>query len=383
MISDFMKKTFREFHLLKVLDSFDFESLPLDAHLSLYFRTHTAIGSKDRKFIAESIYQLVRWQGLLDHFCIHSHTWEDRFEILKSINLKKILSDSSIPLHVRMSFPKSFFDLLYAHFGEEKTQKICLASNSKAPTTLRVNVLKTTRQALYSKWKNLFDVSLTKSSDWGLEVGDRLNFHTLEEFKQGHFEVQDEGSQLVANLVDPKPGDQVLDFCAGGGGKTLAFAHKLQGKGQIYLHDIRKRPLENAKKRLKRAGIENGQILLSDSPHLKGLHGKMDWVLVDTPCSGSGTLRRNPDLKWKFSQDMLDRLVLEQREIFKQALAFLKKEGKIVYATCSIFPQENEQQIQFFEREFQLELVSSPFFSLPTEGGMDGFFGAVMRRVDH
>ncbi len=123
----------------------------------------------------------------------------------------------------------------------------------------------------------------------------------MPEFKQGLFEVQDEGSQLIANLMDPTPGDQVMDYCAGSGGKTLAFAPKMQHRGQIYLHDIRPWALDEARKRLKRAGIQNAQVVLPEDPKLNKLRGKMDWVLVDAPCTGSGTFRRNPDMKWKFS----------------------------------------------------------------------------------
>jgi len=377
-----MKKTFREHHLFKILDSFDFELLPLDVHLSQYFRKNRALGSKDRKFIAEKIYKLIRWLGLIDYHCQDSHDWTERCKALEKLNLKKSTKDPSIPLHVRASFPKDFFNLLSKHFGEEKAFELCLASNTQAPTTVRVNVLKTTRQALFSNWKEKFNISLTKQSVWGIHFEEKFNFQTLDDFKNGFFEVQDEASQLIANLVDAKPGDQVLDYCAGSGGKTLAFAHKFQGKGQIYLHDIRQSPLIKAKRRLKRAGIENAQILSFDSPHKKELKGKMDWILVDVPCSGSGTLRRNPDLKWKFSPEMLERLIQEQRNIFKEALSFLAPGAKIVYSTCSILPQENEEQLDYFQQNFGLDFASKPFHSLPTEGGMDGFFGAVFKRVE-
>ena len=374
-----MKKTFREYHLFKILDSFDFDSLPLDVHLGQYFRKNRAIGSKDRKFIAEKIYKLIRWMGLIDHHCEDSHDWTDRYRILDKLDFKKSLADSLIPLHIRASFPKELFGLISDHLGEEKALAFCLASNTPAPTTIRVNVLKTTRHTLYAKWKDKFSISTTKQSVWGINFEERLNFQTLEEFKEGFFEVQDEASQLIADLVDASPGDQVLDYCAGSGGKTLAFSHKLQGKGQIYLHDVRERPLQEAKRRLARAGIENAQTLLHDTPHKENLKGKCDWVLVDVPCSGSGTLRRNPDLKWKFSTRTLNRLVQEQKTIFEEALAFLSPKGKIVYSTCSILPQENDEQIEYFQRAFNLDLACKPFRSIPTEGGMDGFFGVVLK----
>lgn len=376
-----MKKTFREFHLLKILESLDSESLPLDVHLSQYFRKHRAIGSKDRKEIADKIYTLIRWRGLVDFYCFCPNQWEERVRTLDSLSIKKSFKDETIPSHIKVSFPKSLFALLEEYYGLEKTLSICLASNTSAPTTVRTNVLKTTRQNLFQTWKEKFSINLTKESVFGIRFEQKINFGALEEFKQGFFEVQDEASQLVANLVEAKPGDQILDYCAGSGGKTLAFAYKLQGKGQIYLHDIRPKALVEAKRRLKRAGIENAQILSHDAPLKEKLQGKLDWILIDVPCSGSGTLRRNPDLKWKFSEETLQYLILEQRRIFKEALSFLSPKGKIVYATCSILPQENDQQIEFFQQEYALDLTSKPFRSLPTEGGMDGFFAAVFKRV--
>lgn len=376
-----MKKTFREFHLIKILESFESTNLPLDVFLSQYFRKYRAIGSKDRKEIANKIYALIRWQGLVDFYCSCPNEWKERLKILDTLSIKKSLKDETIPSHIKVSFPKYLFSLLEEHYGLEKAISICLASNTPAPTTIRTNVLKTTRQNLFQDWKKKFSVNLTKSSLFGIRFEEKINFGALEEFKNGFFEVQDEASQLVANLVDGKPGDQILDYCAGSGGKTLAFAHKLQGKGQIYLHDIRPKALLEAKRRLKRAGIENAQILNSDSPTKKKLLGKFDWVFVDVPCSGSGTLRRNPDLKWKFNQNTLDPLINEQRKIFEEALAYLAPNGKIIYASCSILPQENEHQIDFFQQNHGLELANKPFRSVPIEDGMDGFFAAVLKRV--
>lgn len=376
-----MEKTFRDHHLFQLLHSMDFGSVPLDVHLGRYFREHRAIGSKDRKYIAEKIYKLTRWMGLIDYFCTTSHGWEERCKVLDHLDLQKRSQDSSIPLHIRASFPKYLFGLLADHYGEEEALKICLESNAPAPVTVRVNPLKTTRSVLMERLRTRYAVSETPVSELGIYFEQKVNFNELEEFKEGLFEVQDEASQLVANLVGAKPGDLVLDYCAGAGGKTLAFAHKLSSKGQIFLHDVRSHPLMEAKKRLKRAGIENYQILPFDSPQMKGIiPNKLDWVLADVPCSGTGTLRRNPDLKWKFSPETLARLIQEQREIFSQALSFLSPNGKIVYATCSILPQENEMQVEFFKEAFGLDCLEPPFKSLPHKGGMDGFFGAILTR---
>ncbi len=207
-----------------------------------------------------------------------------------------------------------------------------------------------------------------------------MNFFSLDEFKKGYFEVQDEGSQILAELVQTKPGDQFMDYCAGSGGKSLSVAAEMKNRGQIYLHDIRKRALQEAKKRLRRAGVENAQVINSGSPKLSKLKKKIDWVLVDAPCSGTGTLRRNPDMKWKFASEMPGRLAAEQRVIFEQGLSFVKPGGHIVYATCSLLREENQNQLDHFLKTYDLKLVDEPFQSLPHEGGMDGFYGVVFKK---
>jgi 16S rRNA (cytosine967-C5)-methyltransferase len=324
---------------------------------------------------------MIRWQGLLDHLCQKPVSWESRYTVYKNFNPSDHLKNQHIPSHIRLSFPKSFFQFIVEHYGEEKAFEICLSSNTEAPITLRINSLKTNRDILLEQWKNLYQISPCLHSSLGIMFHKRTNFFAMPEFKEGLFEVQDEGSQLIAGLVEAKPGQQVLDFCAGSGGKTLAFAPQMQGGGQIYLHDIRPRILQEAKKRLYRAGIQNAQVLFYDDPKKNALKGRMDWVLVDAPCSGSGTLRRNPDMKWKFNKAMVDRLVQEQRAIFEEALEFLRPNGRIVYATCSIFPEENEHQAAFFKENFNVKALNIPFQSLPCKGGMDGFFGTVFSRV--
>ncbi|MEM8728187.1 MAG: RsmB/NOP family class I SAM-dependent RNA methyltransferase, partial [Chlamydiota bacterium] len=256
-----------------------------------------------------------------------------------------------------------------------------LNSNQQAPTTIRINPLKTTRGALLKKWGPLFPISPCKYSELGIVFHKRINFFAFPEFKQGLFEIQDEGSQLIADHVKARPHDHILDFCAGSGGKTLAFAPLMKNKGQIYLYDTRPYALLESKKRLKRAGIQNAQILDEKRLKKRGFLNRMDWILLDVPCSGSGTLRRNPDIKWKFKPEMIDRLVEVQRSIFDKVLKFLSPNGKIVYATCSIFPEENERQISHFTGKHQLKLIEDPFQSFPKNGEMDGFYCAVLSRM--
>lgn len=375
-----MSKIFRETHLLNLLDGFSKQGLPLDVFLRNYFKTHKAIGSHDRRFLAETIYTMFRWLGLVDFLCDKDRSWEKRYTKFKELNLEEASQSETIPPHIAVSFPKALHEILKDALGEAQAKAFCLASNTPAPTTVRVNPLKTDRDSLYAKWKELYNVSLCKDSPLGIIFKKRENFFGMPEFKEGLFEVQDEGSQLISFLVQAEPGDQVLDFCSGSGGKTLGFAPFLQARGQIYLHDIRSFVLQEAKKRLKRAGIQNAQILHCDDPKKNRLKGSMDWVLVDGPCSGSGTLRRNPDMKWRFDPATLPSLQEEQREIFAKALAFVKPGGKIVYATCSILPQENEEQIDYFLKHYPLKLVQPPLKTFPVEGGMDGFFGALFEK---
>ncbi len=352
---------FREYHLEKIITNFNLQKAPLDVYLSHYFRENKAIGSKDRKFLSEAIYAQIRWKSLLQF--VGRPLLEE--EILSYAHNKEI------PAHIRLSLPEELYQELVSAYGEEKAEKLSLTNNQRAPVTVRVNTLKISRDNLLKKWSS-YSVSPCLKAPHGIIFHEKINFFSLPEFKEGLFEIQDEGSQLIAEMIGAKPKDHVLDFCAGAGGKTLALSPKLQGQGQIYLHDIRPHALVEARKRLNRAGIQNAQFSISAA-----LKKRMDWILVDAPCSGSGTYRRNPDLKWKFSKEMLERIVQDQRKIFEEALIFLKPKGKIVYATCSIFPVENELQVKFFEEKFGLKTLSS-FQSLPEPGEMDGFFGAVM-----
>lgn len=374
------KQPFREHHLLEILIGYDQQALPMDLYISRYFRLHKAIGSKDRGYIADSLYAMIRWKALIDHVARGRLEWERRLKLFSEMDLDALYKDESIPLHIRVSFPKNLFDAIVNSHGLEKGLELCRASNYPAPTTVRANLLKTDRDSLMKLWENLYEVSACTYSETGIVFHKKINFFGLPEFQQGLFEVQDEGSQLLANLVEVSPNDHVLDYCSGSGGKTLAFAPRMQNKGQIYLHDIRSHALLECKKRLRRAGVQNAQIVQAEDVKLKKLKKRMDWVLADVPCSGTGTLRRNPDMKWKFDDEMVPRLVGLQRQIFEKALSFVKPGGKIVYGTCSLLNEENQQQVEHFQSTYDLELLGDPFQSLPIQGGMDGFFAAVFKR---
>lgn len=377
-----MYRSFRQFHILNILKEYDQKALPLDLVLRDYFHLHKALGSKDRGYIAETAYTLIRWKGLLDGICQKQNPeWSERLDLFLDHALEKAKNDSHLADHMRLSFPKYLFDLLVSSHGQARACEICAISNEAAPTTVRVNALKVSREEMLRRWKGMYEVTPCPLSPHGIVFHRRVNFFVMPEFKEGLFEVQDEGSQLLASLIRPNPGDLVMDYCSGSGGKTLAFAPFMQNKGQIYLHDIRQHVLQESKKRLKRAGIQNAQVVVADDPKLKKLKKKMDWVLVDVPCSGTGTLRRNPDIKWKFDEEMFARIQGQQRMIFEKALSFLKPEGRIVYSTCSILKEENQEQVAHFMKTYQLELAEEVFETLPVAGGMDGFYGAVLKRA--
>lgn len=211
---------------------------------------------------------------------------------------------------------------------------------------MRANTLRTTRLDLLKKFKEMgWWVEPTKFAPNGIRFirPPEGNLFKLVEFKKGHFEVQDEASQLLAMRVDAKPKQTILDYCAGSGGKTLAFAPFMHNSGQIYLHDIRKSVEIQAKQRLRRAGVQNAQFHHDKMRLRKLLKGRCDWVLLDVPCSGSGVLRRNPDLKWKFSSERLEEMRKVQELILDESRWFMKSDGssKLVYCTCSILPEEN------------------------------------------
>ncbi len=374
---------FRLHHLLLLLEGYEQQKGPIDFYVSCYFRQNKALGSKDRAYISEEVYRLIRWQGLIDYF-VKDANWQKRILWLQEGEPRRFLLDETIPLHNRYSMPKELMDELIASWGVDRAKEIALSCLEPAPTTIRVNPQKISQGELLARLlEKGYQVSQGLESPLAIYFHKKENFFSMPEFKEGFFEVQDEGSQLVALMCKAKPHDQVLDFCAGAGGKTLAFGYRLEGKGQIYLHDIRHHALLEAKKRLKRSCLQNCQILLdTDEKKLKKLKKSMDWVLVDAPCSGTGTLRRNPDMKWKFSQEMLQRITSTQRVIFEQALSYLKPGGQIIYATCSILQQENRKQMEHFLAHYPITLVGEPFECVPEPGKKDGFFSVTFKKQD-
>lgn len=376
---------FRVRHLENCLCGFEEATLlkqPLDLFLQRYFRAHKAIGSSDRAWICDNVYEMVRWKGLIDYLTPPPTTWPNRLRTyIISDRWRGHTKNASISPHTRCSFPKELFSRIEMAFGTKKAMDICNILNEPAPTFLRVNTLKISRDRVYKYLLNkAIPLEKCQHSPYGLVLSTKVRLLDLPEYKKGYIEIQDEASQLVAFKVQVQPGEKVLDYCAGSGGKSLAFGPQMENCGKIYLHDTRDYLLRQAKVRMRRAGIQNYVLLCPRDPLHTRLHGLMDWVVVDVPCSGTGALRRNPDIKWNYSdKELFDKIGL-QREIFEKAIQYLKPHGKVVYITCSILDEENVQQVKYFCQKHSMLLSDAPFHALPQSKGMDGFFCATLER---
>lgn len=356
--------------------------LPLDLFLRRYFQAHKYLDGKDRAWIADKTYELYRWRGLLDHLTPQPHSWANRMRtFFMGDRWRSQTQNKKLPHHIRCSFPQQLFARLEGAMGTRAASETCDILNEHPMTFLRVNVNKNSRDKIYSFLSSRsVPVEKTVSSRIGLLLPSKQKLLDIPEYRLGYFEIQDESSQLIAQQVDAKPGELVLDYCAGSGGKTLCLAPPMLNRGQVYLHDIRDTKLFEAKRRMRKAGISNYTILPPSHPLLPKLRSRMDWVLVDAPCSQTGALRRNPDMKWTYTDDRLWQWVAQQREIFECALKYMKDSGKIVYATCSTLDEENSQQVRFFCEKFGLYLSYPPYHALPQSRSMDGFFCATMER---
>lgn len=367
-----MRLPFCDYHISEILEKEQHLDKPLDIILSNYFKTHKSLGAQDRRVIGETLYQMVRWKSLIDYFC-PSKRGLDRLHAFRKISIPECQQNPTIPEPIRLGLSFFLFEKFSTAFGKEKTRELARILSQSAPTTIRVNTIKITLEELLKEWDGKFQLKKCRQAKNGLQFQKREALFSLPEFKKGFFEMQDEGSQLIAELVAVSPGEHVLDYCSGSGGKTLAFAPEMLGKGQIYLYDNRPWILQEARKRMKRAGVQNVQFVNPKKA--------VDWLLADVPCSGTGTLRRNPDAKWKINADMVQRLIQEQREIVQTSLKFLKTGGRLIYATCSLLPEENENQVAYFLQTLPLDLEKQMTF-FPEENGRDGFFAAVFKKRD-
>jgi 16S rRNA (cytosine967-C5)-methyltransferase len=393
---------------------------PADAVVSRYFREHRELGHADRAFVAETVFAVLRRGRSLEARCAGklsdrnrllvalavTRGWSQRelAPVLKAseeewLAAAKAMPESDLPPAVRCDLPDWLYEALVAQFGADEVDKLAQALNLPAPLDLRVNTLKTNREALLERLA-ADDIAAVPGPLSPLAVRLRekpaLAKHPL--FLEGAFEVQDEGSQLLGYLLEPKRGEMVVDFCAGAGGKTLLLGALMKNTGRLYAFDISDKRLANLKPRLARSGLSNvhpARIEHERDTKVKRLAGKVDRVLVDAPCSGLGTLRRNPDLKWRQSEDSVAELTTKQAAILDAAAKLVRPGGRVVYATCSLLTAENDAVVEDFlarHPEFTLTPASAVLAKqgialdgdtlrlLPHRHNTDGFFAAILDR---
>jgi len=399
---------------------------PADKQMERYFRHHRKLGKRDRGFVAETVYGCLRRLRLLRELaggddapdaaivaaelllqgndsgslCNARLSSGDGWRLHDVAGRIERMNELELSPAVRASMPDWLFDRLLKQFGEEESLQVCEALNQPATLDLRVNTLKADRdKVLYLLSQEGAHLSPSPYSPLGLRSMERASLFRSQAFSNGLFEVQDEGSQLIALLLEPARREMVMDFCAGGGGKTLAMGAMMQATGTLYACDVAHWRLKALKPRLARAGLSSVRSLNLSSEndaHLKRLAGKMDRVLVDAPCSGTGTLRRNPDIKWR--EVNLAELIDLQTRILDAAARLVKQGGRLVYSTCSVLDEENVDIVRAFlasHSDFQLldarQILARQGADVPLDNEMmqlyphrhntDGFFAAAMQRT--
>ncbi len=363
-------------------------------------------GSRDRSFVAETTYDIVRWKRLYAEIAEvkapydRDNLWR-MFAVwatLKGIRLpdwkyfvntptRKIkgrFDELSKIRKFRESIPDWIDEVGIAELGEDTWTKEIAMQNEQAEVILRVNTLKTNKKDLQLKLQSEdIETEFLNNYPYALKLKERANVFKTEAFKDGWFEVQDASSQLVADFLDVQPGMKVVDTCAGAGGKTLHIAALMQNKGQVIAMDIYESKLKKLKTRAKRNGVHNFDMRVIDSTKpIKKLYDKADRVLIDAPCSGLGVLRRNPDAKWKLEPEFLDSIRVTQQEVLQQYSKMVKPGGKLVYATCSVLPSENQKQVDKFltsESGKDFTFVKDKKI-LAHKSGFDGFYMALLEK---
>jgi 16S rRNA (cytosine967-C5)-methyltransferase len=394
---------------------------PADTTLRYFFKNER-IGSNERGLVAEAVFGVLRHRLLLEHSCSGSATprrmslaWMFRFGGYNLRELEPVLKRGEkewlatvkgvnideLPLTVRSELPEWLVDKMRSSYSDADILAIGKSMQQTAPLDIRVNTLLAKRDDVLQKLhEKKIESSATPYSPIGIRVKDKIPLNKDALYTEGRIEIQDEGSQLLGFLLAPKRNDMVVDFCAGAGGKTLMLSAMMNSQGRLYAMDVSEKRLANLKTRLKRSGASNIQPMLisheSDNK-VKRLAGKIDRVLVDAPCSGLGTLRRSPDLKYRQSPGSIECYSRQQAAILASASRLLKKAGRLVYATCSILPEENQQVVETFlaaHPEFVLrpagEVLKQQKIALdaldylelrPHIQGTDGFFAAVLERI--
>ena len=403
----------------ELLQSILTESIPADRQMDSYFRAHRNMGVRDRGFVAETVYGCLRERRLHEHISGNSlsldtvaayllrHGYSAR--ALEDTGFKgdargmadraRSLDKTSLPFAVQANLPDWLAERLLAEFGAEQAMALALALNQPAPVDLRVNTVKAKREEVQAQLaEEDFACQPTPYSPLGLRREDRAPLFHTKCFKNGLFEIQDEGSQLLALMLEPKRQEMVVDFCAGAGGKTLHIGALMANAGTVYAFDISTKRLEKIKPRLKRSGLSNvrtASISHERDARVQRLKGKIDRVLVDAPCSGTGTLRRNPDIKWRALD--LPELIDNQRRILAAAAELVKPGGRLVYATCSLLREENDGIVEDFlaahaefrplpaneilaRRHVPLTMESSALRLYPHQHRTDSFYAMALER---
>lgn len=395
---------------------------PADACLSRFFRDHPKLGRQDRHIVAETVFAILRHLQSLQALTSSKAdarqlllAWlarqynlqtfaalltEEELAFVKTIKAQKSLTFS---LAQQAELPDWVIAQLQTQqWTDENILALGRAMQNPAPLDLRVNTLKARREQVLSALQDSNITAVTTPySPIGIRLANKTSLQHLPLFIEGKIEVQDEGSQLLGLLLAPRRGDMVVDFCAGAGGKTLLLGALMQSSGRLYAFDVSEKRLNNLKPRLKRSGLSNVHPQLIQHEHdirIKRLTHKIDAVLVDAPCSGLGTLRRNPDLRFRQRADDIAELQAKQIRILQSAARLVKPGGKLVYATCSILSQENQHVVEAFlqanpdfilldanavleKQRVPLTLDSAPYFQLlPHLHQTDGFFAAVLQR---
>lgn len=382
------------------------EGVYADKVVALALKKDKRWGSKDRKFVAETIYEIVRWKRLYAEIAevkepfTRDNVWRlfAVWAVLRGITLpdwkyfehtpvrriKGKFDELSKIRKFKESIPDWMDEIGVKELGDKKWSQEIAAQNQQAEVILRVNTLKTTKEKLRAiLMDDNIETEFLKDYPDALKLKERVNVFLTQAFKDGLFEVQDASSQLVAYYLDVEPGMRVVDTCAGAGGKTLHLASLMQNKGQLIAMDIYESKLKQLKTRAKRNGVHNVEFRVIDSTKvIKKLHEKADRVLIDAPCSGLGVLKRNPDSKWKLQPEFIDNIKKVQAEVLENYSKIVKPGGKLVYATCSVLPSENQEQIKQF-----LNSESGKSFNfvkehkvLAHESGFDGFYMALLER---
>ncbi|RMZ51390.1 methyltransferase domain-containing protein [Flavobacteriaceae bacterium PRS1] len=363
-------------------------------------------GSRDRGFVAETTYDIVRWKRLYAEIAnvkepfsrddmwrlfavwatlrgIKLPDWK-YFENTPTRKIKGKFDELSKVRKFRESIPDWMDEIGINELGEDIWTKEIAALNKQADVILRVNTLKTNKKDLQLKLQSEnIETEFLPNHPYALKLMERSNVFITEAFKNGWFEVQDASSQLVASFLDVKSGMKVVDTCAGSGGKTLHLASLMENKGQIVAMDIYESKLKKLKIRARRNGVHNIDLKVIESTKpIKKLYNKADRVLIDAPCSGLGVLRRNPDAKWKLELEFIDNIKKVQQDILQQYSRIVKSGGKLVYATCSVLPSENQEQVQkFLASESGKDFIFVKENKiLAHKSGFDGFYMALLER---